>query len=185
MYTAVPAKGKEPLPPANLSLISPPDPVAAPLKGSTVVGKLCVSAFRDITLLIFSLEKLLGVVASFGTNCSISGPSIKATLSLYADTILFGFFFDVFLINSKRLFSFGFPLITNLPLKILCRQCSELTCENPKTSESVRNLPRVLERSLRYLTSSSLKANPSVKLYSAISFILIILSGLMSTSKMF
>ena len=114
-------------------------------------------------------------MASFGTNCSISGPSIKATLSLYADTILFGFFFDVFLINSKRLFSFGFPLITNLPLKILCRQCSELTCENPKTSESVRNLPRVLERLLRNLTSSSLKANPSVKLYSAISFILIIL----------
>ena len=105
MYTAVPAKGKEPLPPANLSLISPPDPVAAPLKGSTVVGKLCVSAFRDITLLIFPLEKLLGVVASFGTNCSISGPSIKATLSLYADTILFGFFFDVFLINSKKILS--------------------------------------------------------------------------------
>ena len=26
-----------------------PDPVAAPLKGSTVVGKLCVSAFKEIT----------------------------------------------------------------------------------------------------------------------------------------
>mgnify|MGYP006897336702 CR=1 FL=1 len=32
--------GNEPLPPANRSLISPPEPVAAPLKGSTVVGKL-------------------------------------------------------------------------------------------------------------------------------------------------
>ena len=49
MYTEVPAKGTEPLPPAILSLISPPEPVAAPLKGSTVVGKLCVSAFKEIT----------------------------------------------------------------------------------------------------------------------------------------
>src|SRR5690606_14895463 len=49
IYTAVPASGNEPFPPANLSLISPPEPVAAPLKGSTVVGKLCVSAFNDIT----------------------------------------------------------------------------------------------------------------------------------------
>ena len=40
MYTAVPASGIEPLPPASLSLISPPEPVAAPLNGSTVVGKL-------------------------------------------------------------------------------------------------------------------------------------------------
>jgi len=39
----------DPLPPANLSLISPPEPVAAPLNGSTVVGKLCVSAFSEIT----------------------------------------------------------------------------------------------------------------------------------------
>ena len=43
------SKGKEPCPPASLSLISPPEPVAAPLNGSTVVGKLCVSAFKEIT----------------------------------------------------------------------------------------------------------------------------------------
>ena len=49
MYTAVPANGNESWPPANLSRISPPEPVAAPLKGSTVVGKLWVSAFNDIT----------------------------------------------------------------------------------------------------------------------------------------
>ena len=49
IYTAVPAKGIDPCPPANLSLISPPEPVAAPLNGSTVVGKLCVSALMDIT----------------------------------------------------------------------------------------------------------------------------------------
>src|SRR5690606_25379561 len=49
MYTAVPARGNEHCPPPSLSLISPPEPVAAPLKGSTVVGKLCVSAFMEIT----------------------------------------------------------------------------------------------------------------------------------------
>ena len=49
MYTAVPAKGNEPWPPAKRSRISPPEPVAAPLKGSTVVGKLCVSAFNEST----------------------------------------------------------------------------------------------------------------------------------------
>ena len=49
MYTAVPAIGNEPCPPAKRSRISPPEPVAAPLKGSTVVGKLWVSAFKDIT----------------------------------------------------------------------------------------------------------------------------------------
>ena len=32
------------------SRISPPVPVAAPLKGSTVVGKLWVSAFSEMTL---------------------------------------------------------------------------------------------------------------------------------------
>ena len=48
MYTAVPARGKLDWPPAILSLISPPEPVAAPLNGSTVVGKLCVSAFKEI-----------------------------------------------------------------------------------------------------------------------------------------
>ena len=55
IYTAVPAKGRDPFPPANRSLISPPDPVAAPLKGSTVVGKLWVSAFKEITESNFSV----------------------------------------------------------------------------------------------------------------------------------
>jgi len=49
IYTAVPARGREPLPPAIRSRISPPEPVAAPLKGSTVVGKLWVSAFKETT----------------------------------------------------------------------------------------------------------------------------------------
>ena len=53
MYTAVPAKGIDPCPPASLSLISPPEPVAAPLKGSTVVGKLWVSALSEIILSTF------------------------------------------------------------------------------------------------------------------------------------
>ena len=55
MYTAVPASGKDPFPPAKRSRISPPDPVAAPLNGSTVVGKLCVSAFKEMTLSILFL----------------------------------------------------------------------------------------------------------------------------------
>ena len=50
MYTAVPAMGHEPVPPPMRSRISPPVPVAAPLKGSTVVGKLCVSALSEMTL---------------------------------------------------------------------------------------------------------------------------------------
>ena len=40
IYTAVPAMGHEPTPPPMRSRISPPVPVLAPLKGSTVVGKL-------------------------------------------------------------------------------------------------------------------------------------------------
>ena len=57
MYTAVPAMGKDPLPPAILSLISPPLPVAAPLNGSTVVGKLWVSALSDMTVSSFTSLK--------------------------------------------------------------------------------------------------------------------------------
>ena len=52
MYTAVPANGIDAVPPAKRSRISPPDPVAAPLKGSTVVGKLWVSAFKEMTVSI-------------------------------------------------------------------------------------------------------------------------------------
>ena len=52
MYTADPISGMEPVPPEARSLISPPEPVAAPLYGSTVVGKLCVSAFSEIILSI-------------------------------------------------------------------------------------------------------------------------------------
>ena len=44
--------GQEPLPPPIRSRISPPVPVDAPLNGSTVVGKLCVSALREMTLLM-------------------------------------------------------------------------------------------------------------------------------------
>ena len=36
---------------------------------------------------------------------------------------------------------FSLPLIMNVPLKILCLQCSELTCEKPNTSESVKGRP--------------------------------------------
>ena len=49
MYTEVPARGIDPCQPANLYLISPPDPVAAPLNGYTVVEKLLVSTLIEIT----------------------------------------------------------------------------------------------------------------------------------------
>ncbi len=58
IYTAVPAIGKLARPPPRRSRISPPVPVAAPLNGSTVVGKLCVSAFNDMTVsMVFSVKK--------------------------------------------------------------------------------------------------------------------------------
>ena len=82
MYTAVPAIGHEPVPPPMRSRISPPVPVAAPLKGSTVVGKLWVSAFSEITLSIGLMRNQSLVLWSCGANCSTVGPCAKATLSL-------------------------------------------------------------------------------------------------------
>ena len=66
---------------------------------------------------------------------------MNATLSLYAETKFSGFTLEVFLINEKRDFSFSTPSIINFPLKILCLQCSELTWEKPKISESDKFLP--------------------------------------------
>ena len=127
MYTAVPAMGNEPLPPPIRSLISPPLPVAAPLNGSTVVGKLCVSAFSEMTVLTSSSLKKLGLAAAAGWNILSLGPSMNAQLSLYAETILPGLTADVFFISLNRDDSFSTPSMMNLPLNILCRQCSELT----------------------------------------------------------
>ncbi|OQA85128.1 MAG: hypothetical protein BWY27_01326 [Bacteroidetes bacterium ADurb.Bin234] len=71
-----------PIPPAIRSRISPPEPVAAPLKGSTVVGKLCVSALMEITVSIAFSIKSSGRSWFFGANSKLRGPSINATLSL-------------------------------------------------------------------------------------------------------
>ena len=73
----------------------------------------------------------------------------------------------------------------NVPLNILWRQCSELTCENPKTSESVNFLFIFLDKSCKYLTSSSLNARPSLLLYSSIFVISIDFSGCISIEKIF
>ena len=89
IYTAVPAMGSAPFPPAIRSRISPPVPVAAPLNGSTVVGKLWVSAFSDKTVFISLVSKKSALSCVFGANCSTTGPSAKEQLSLYAETILF------------------------------------------------------------------------------------------------
>ena len=66
---------------------------------------------------------------------------MNAQLSLYADTIRFGCSADVRLISLNSEVSFSSPSMMKVPLKILCRQCSELTCENPNTSESVSFRP--------------------------------------------
>ena len=42
---------------ATIASTQKPDPVAAPLNGSTVVGKLCVSALSEMTLSIFLTSK--------------------------------------------------------------------------------------------------------------------------------
>ena len=73
----------------------------------------------------------------------------------------------------------------NVPLNILWRQCSELTCENPNTSESVNFLFIFLDKSSKYLTSSSLNASPSVLLYFSIFVISIDFSGCISIEKIF
>ena len=47
----------EPFPPANLSRISPPEPVAAPLKGSTVVENYVLCFQRKHGIKLFYLKK--------------------------------------------------------------------------------------------------------------------------------
>src|SRR5690606_39846085 len=103
-----------------------------------------------------------------GANCSTLGPFTKATLSLYAETISFGCCLDVSFINLKSELGFSSPSITKVPLNILWRQCSELTCENPNTSESVKGLAIFFETPSKYSISSSFKANPSCWLYAEI-----------------
>ncbi len=119
IYTAVPATGNAPFPPAIRSRISPPVPVEAPLKGSTVVGKLCVSAFSDRTALKSFILKKSGLSCVAGANCSITGPSMNAQLSLYAETTLLGLVFVVSFINWNSELSISLPSIMNVPLNIL------------------------------------------------------------------
>jgi hypothetical protein len=76
----------------------------APLKGSTVVGKLCVSAL-EITESNSVTDKNQ-VCLRFFANCALRGPFTKATLSLYAETISLGFSNDVFLIILNKEDSF-------------------------------------------------------------------------------
>ena len=75
--------------------------------------------------------------------------------------------------------------IINVPLNILCRQCSELTCEKPNTSESVKFLLIFFDKFSRYTISSSLSARPSFLLYSLIFIISIEPSGSILTVKIF
>ena len=118
--------------------------------------------------------------AVLGANCATFGPFIKATLSLYAETISFGNCFDVSFINLNNDVGISSPSITKVPLNILCLQCSEFTWLKPNTSESVNFLPIFVAISSKYVTSSALKERPSSLLYAAISSIFKIGSGWIS-----
>ena len=104
---------------------------------------------------------------SAGANCSTTGPSAKATLSLYAEMILCGFSCVVRLIIAKRLLGISLPSMMKVPPKILWRQCSLLICAKPKTSESVSLRPSCPSTVCRYSISSGDKAKPSCSLYSS------------------
>ncbi len=94
---------------------------------------------------------------------------------------MLGLVCEVFLINLNSDSGFSSPSIMNEPLNILWRQCSELTCEKPNTSLSVSGRPRRSDSSRRYCSSSGLNASPSERLYSVMSSIYTIGSGLRFT----
>ena len=127
MKPARPAFGLDPRPVAPSSLISPPDPVAAPGYGDTAVGWLCVS-----TLIRMSIASSTAVYtpALFPSTANLGAeyPSITAALSSYAEIVpADSIECSVFRIIPNKLFSISFPSIVHFALKILCRQCSELT----------------------------------------------------------
>ena len=137
------------------------------MNGSTVVGKLCVSAFSEMTLSIGLVRKKSLVDWSAGANCSTTGPCAKATLSLYAESMRLGFSCVVFFIIWKSDDSISFPSMMNEPPKILWRQCSELICAKPNISESVSGRPSCPSILWRYSISSGERASPSCSLYSS------------------
>jgi hypothetical protein len=94
----------EPCPPAKRSRISPPEPVAAPLKGSTVVGNYVFLLLGNNRIKFCYLIKIRFVCAF--DKLLYRGPFTKATLSLYAETISLGFSNDVFLIILNKEDSF-------------------------------------------------------------------------------
>ena len=79
---AVPAIGKLPFPPAILSLISPPLPVAAPLKGSHRSREVVGFSLEAYDTFFVCHGKEVRFVCRARWNISISGPSINAQLSL-------------------------------------------------------------------------------------------------------
>ena len=80
--------------------------------------------------------------------------------------------------------SISLPSMMNVPPKILWRQCSELICAKPNTSESVNLRPNCPSTWWRYSISSGESASPSCSLYSSRLSIYIIGAGVMSTVKM-
>ena len=133
---ASPAFGLEPRPTAPSSRISPPEPVAAPGYGAIAVGWLCVSTLMSVctgsatgryTPVPGSAKKRLACV-----------PSMTAALSEYADRMPAPLMCRYVLrIIPNSVSPDRFPSISQLALKILCRQCSELAWANIINSMSV------------------------------------------------
>src|SRR5688500_1000357 len=78
-----PAFGFAPRPVAPSSLISPPEPVAAPGNGEIAVGWLCVSTLPRMRA---GSTGLRYTPSASGKNRSATEPSITAALSLYAES---------------------------------------------------------------------------------------------------
>ncbi len=75
--------------------------------------------------------------------------------------------------------------MTNVPPKILWRQCSEFICANPNISESVRGRPSSFSILCRYSISSFDSASPSCSLYASRFSTCLIGSGLCATLNTF
>jgi hypothetical protein len=136
--------GHEPTPPPIRSRISPPVPVAAPLKGSTVVGKLWVSAFSEMTLSMFLNDEVVTRALVLREQTAPPRDLGKGYIVLVGRNDFVRVLLRGFLNHLEEAEGISLPSMTNLPPKILWRQCSELIWAKPNTSESVKLAAQLL-----------------------------------------
>ena len=116
------------------------------IRGSTVVGKLCVSALSEITL------SMVFFGSCWGDRLLLERTALhwaldKGNVVFVSRNDAIRVFLDVFDELKETLF-FGFPSI-KLPLKILWRQCSEFTNEKPKLPSQLGRHKKDTARALR------------------------------------